>query len=644
MRRSGSDGDERGGRAAAQRVARQALGGLLLGLGLALLAACDGGVRIERGPSYEPPSGMMEGTVLYVGQRPRCRYESGRPTQVLGAAVLLLFEYDNPPPPDGGASTAVSFLAVPGRELFSLDDCLPESPSEADLQQVITRSAAFRWPSIPLAQGAGAEVAYQVRALYDRDGDFNPFFSITRGATRGDVAGGAFEVVGAEHPTFRRIVFGSAEDHPLGQRVPGITVALGARVNTEPPVFRLHEQTVAMASDARVPTTSDIVAAEQQLWELTKMRLVSVDPTDGPMAGALGAAGLSLQFPPVTRGFHVEPVDVDGDGTADLHPVLGAKGIPWYFPLVLMQRARTIPEQLGGIPPVVFVGTVRLTQVLGGKKVFHPELDVAVPPVAVAYLDPKDPACRVPIIAPGNPAQTYERIPVDCQELPTGNYDVVVLQGRAGGAEVDLVARYLEEHGDWTRDQAKMAAAGVSDTGWLIEGGSFAGQSWTVPNELGCPDPMYDPNPVSEVDDDPSASCRIDVSAGTCSSAGTHMICDQGPSGRFAVVDPDPSDAPDPGATGDGHGLAGCQQAVDEMSGSMRAVHYMPVPDRCCESVRHLCGLPLCDARPLAYRASADGGRLVRQVVQEGVDYEVDAEGKVHLKCVPFLPPASCCR
>ncbi len=643
MRRSGSDRDVRAGRATARPEGRWWFG-LGLGLGLALLAACDGDVPIERGPSYEPPKGLMEGTVLYVGQRPNCRYEGGRPVEVVGATVLLLFEYDNPPPPSGGASSAVTFLAVPGRDMFSLEDCLPEEPTAEDLQQVITRSTSFRWPLIPLARGEGAEVAYQVRAIYDRDGDFSPFFSITRGATRGDVAGGAFEVVGAENPVFRRIVFGSAEDHPLGQVVPGITVAVGARVNTEPPVFRLHEETVALTSDAVVPSADNIVEAEQRLWDLTKMRLVSVDPSDGPLAEALSAAGMSFDFPPVSRGFHIEQVDADGDGMGDLHPVLGAKGIPWYFPLVLLRRARTIPELLGGVPQVVFVGTVRLTQVLGGKKVFHPELDIAVAPVAVAYLDPKDPACRVPIIPPGASAQTYERIPVDCQELPTGNYDVVVLQGRAGGDEVDLVARYLEENPDWTEDEARTAAGRVTDTGWLIEGGTYSGQSWTVPNELGCPDPMYDPNPVSEVDDDPRARCDIDLMAGTCSSDGTRMVCEQGPSGRFAVVDPDPSDAPDPTDARDGHGLAACQRAVDEESGMERAVTFMAVPSNCCESVRHLCGLPLCEARPVAYRASADGVRLVRQAMEEGVDYEVDAEGKVRLKCVPFLPPAACCR
>ncbi len=613
---------------------------------LAVLVPWIGGCgapEAERSPRSYPLSGVLEGSVLYLGPRPLCRYEGGKAVEVRGNAVLLLFEYDNPPPPAGSATSAVSFLFVPGRDLFDLSDCLPEAPSAEDLTQVVSRSAHFLWPSIPLARGAGNEVAYQIRAFYDRDQDFNPFFSISRGPSRGDVAGGAFEVVGAEPPVFRRIVLGSVEDHPLGQRLAGVSVALGASVGTEPPAFRLHEETVAMASNAVVPSAASIVEAEQRLWELTKLRLVAIDPTTGPFSETLAAVGLSFDPGDAGRGFFIEPVDADGDGMQDLHPVLGARGIPWFFPIVLMRRARTVPEELGGVPNVVFVGTARLTQVLGGKKVFHPELDVAVAPVAVAYLDPLDPSCRVPIIPPGATAETYERIPVDCQELPTGNYDVVVLQGKAGAEPVDLVARLMEENG-WNQDEARMNAARTTDTGWLLEGGSFSGQNWTVPNELGCQDELYDPNPVSEVDADPAARCRVDLESGSCDASGTKMLCDQGPTGRFAVADPDPSDAPDPSDVRDGHGVSACQHAVSEEDMMDRAVTYMPVPERCCESVRHLCGLPLCEARPLAARATAEGARAVRQAMVEGVDYEVDGSGKVTLKCVPFLPPASCCR
>ncbi len=617
---------------------------LSFSLALAWAAACDATPGAERAPRSFPVTGILEGTVLYLGPRPACRYEAGEPAEVLGNVVLFLFEYDNPPPPSGSAASAVSFLLVPGRDLFVPSDCLPQDPSAEDLSQVVSRSAGFVWPSVPLARGEGAEVAYQIRAFYDRDADFNPFFSVSRGPSRGDVAGGAFEVVGAEPPVFRRIVLGSVEDNPLGQRLVGVSVALGAPVSTEPPLFRLHEETVAMASDAVVPSVPSIVDAERLLWELTKLRLVAVDPTSGPFSEALAAAGLSFDPGDAARGFFIEPVDADGDGMQDLHPVLGARGIPWYFPIVLLRRARTVPELLGGVPNVVLVGTVRLTQVLGGKKVFHPELDVAVAPVAVAYLDARDPACRVPIIPPGALAETYERVPVDCQEVPTGNYDVVVLQGKAGAEAVNLVARLMEENDGWSEDDARMAASRVTDTGWLLEGGSFSGQNWSVPNELGCQDELYDPNPVSELDADPGARCRIDLESGSCDAAGTKMLCEQGPSGRFAVADPDLSDAPDPDDFRDGHGTMACQRAIAAGDMMERAIAYMPVPAACCESVRHLCGLPLCEARPIAARATSGGSRMVRQVMVEGEDYEVDASGKVTLKCVPFLPPASCCR
>ncbi|HMO65078.1 MAG TPA: hypothetical protein PKE47_07640, partial [Verrucomicrobiota bacterium] len=40
--------------------------------------------------------------------------------------------------------------------------------------------------------------------------------------------------------------------------------------------------------------------------------------------------------------------------------------------------------------------------------------------------------CHVPSLAPGTLAENLERLPVDCQVLPTGTYDVNVLTGLAG--------------------------------------------------------------------------------------------------------------------------------------------------------------------------------------------------------------------
>src|SRR5687768_15592119 len=72
----------------------------------------------SEGCAAPEPRGVITGTVLYVGPRPVCaRDDAGEliePLHVEGQVVLTLFEYDNPPPPTGSASSALNLLTVPG--------------------------------------------------------------------------------------------------------------------------------------------------------------------------------------------------------------------------------------------------------------------------------------------------------------------------------------------------------------------------------------------------------------------------------------------------------------------------------------------------------------------------------------------------
>ena len=93
-------------------------------LALFALPACDppeiDTFRHDGGAAPEPV-GVMTGSVLYVGPRPACTWhEDGTPSAVIGNAILLLFDYDNPPPPSGSAASARNLLSVNGRDLFSL--------------------------------------------------------------------------------------------------------------------------------------------------------------------------------------------------------------------------------------------------------------------------------------------------------------------------------------------------------------------------------------------------------------------------------------------------------------------------------------------------------------------------------------------
>ncbi|MCA9609458.1 MAG: hypothetical protein KC619_27845 [Myxococcales bacterium] len=610
-------------------------------------------------------SGLIHGAVLYAGPRPNCRYEGEVPTEVVGNAVLLMFFSDNPPPPAGSATSASNVLVVPAREFFGLEDCLSANPTAEELSVVVTRNVGFDWPEITLAQrtpdasgslgcrapfredGEGRCIAdYQIRGFMDRDGDWNPFFSVTRLATRGDVAGGAFENSSVAIPQFAHLVFGSVDDFPNGQVLDGVAITLGAPVNTELPAFELGAMTRAGRSEDLVPAVSDAVMREEMIWNQTNMQLRLIDPTSDSWTNTLGAAGLSINPDPSGFAWFTPEVDSDRDGIQDLHPILGSGGVLWEHPIVILRRARNPIELAAGIPDAVVIATVRPSQT-GAKDTFYPVIDIGVAPVAAVNTNAAA-ECLVPYLAPGSLAENLERIPVDCQELPTGNYDINVLSGIAGGRAIDYRQQLRD---DGTPEMLiDMIVRTRTDNDWVIEGGQFSSQAWSVPNELGCPDP-YRPNgfdadgrptTFNQLEEDPTIGCGEPAS---CDASGTHMQCSQGPAGRWSLVDPDGGNAPDASSTADGHGVAACQTAIRASTMMPDTVHYMELPDECCPpSIQGLCGLPLCPLRPTAILAASGGARDVREMVEPGVDYRVEADGSITPLCVPFLPPVSCCR
>ena len=616
------------------------------------VAACDP-PEADAGGSSPEPSGVLRGSVLYIGPRPACDYDGASPTRVRGNAVLLLFLADNPPPPAGGATSAENLLVIPGRYLFALADCLPAAPTPADLRVPVTRTVDLTWPEVALAMGHDVTVDYEIRGFYDSDEDFDPFFSVRRLATKGDVAGGAFVNAAASPAQFARIEFESAEDRPNGQAVDGVAVTLAAFVNTELPTFELADASHGLSSEATVPPLPDPIAREQALFDLSHLTLSLLDPSDASTAATLAAAGMSLDPHPSGYGFFTLPVDADRDGVQDPHPILGSSGVMWEHPIVILRRARTPIESAMGIPDVTIIASVRPTRTFF-KDTFAPELEVIVPPIAVVDLDPSNPSCRVPYVAPANLAETYEGpLPTDCQELPTGNYDVNVLAGIAGGRAIDYRAQLAAEMPGLSPAELEMLVRARTDTDWVIEGGQYSSQAWSIPNELGCPDPTYRPNAldpdgrpiaVSQIDANPLATCGDPRALPSdCDEMGSPMRCDQGPAGRFSVVDPDPSNPPDATDRTAGHGVATCQTTIRGATMMPDAVRYLPVPAACCAAVAHLCGVPLCSLRNDAVRPGAGGSRAIREVARAGEDYDVAEDGTITPRCVPFLPPSSCC-
>lgn len=135
-----------------------------------------------------PPRGVIRGTVTYVGPRP-----CSQGGHIVGNAVVLVFDRRNPPPPEGIATSAVNFVAVPGDVLFANEPrsigsalfCPPDPPS-------VTVSAPF---TIAPLEGA----SYQVRAFYDRRGRFRPTFKFRNAPEAGDIAGGYVDLEDARN-------------------------------------------------------------------------------------------------------------------------------------------------------------------------------------------------------------------------------------------------------------------------------------------------------------------------------------------------------------------------------------------------------------------------------------------------------------
>lgn len=159
---------------------------ILLAVLVALLAiACkDVPIDDERNDArLFVPKGVIRGTVTYLGPRPCSAKE-----HIVGNAILLVFNRRNPPPPQGMATSAVNFVAVPGDILFANEPrsvsneitCPPDSPP-------IEASAPFT--IAPLDAGS-----YVIAAFYDRRGRFWPTFRFRNLPEAGDYSGGFIDV------------------------------------------------------------------------------------------------------------------------------------------------------------------------------------------------------------------------------------------------------------------------------------------------------------------------------------------------------------------------------------------------------------------------------------------------------------------
>ena len=176
-----------GGRRGATRGSRSLLS--LAVLACMVVPAC-GDVPVDTGSGLIAPTGVIRGTVVYQGPHP-C--SSGG--HIVGNAILLFFDQDNPPPPAGLATTAVNFGVVTGDVLFANEPRWTGTdvycPSQHGITDTLTASAPFAVSPF----GAGT---YILQAFFDYTGDFLPTFKFRNLPEAGDIGGGYIDTTAAQ--------------------------------------------------------------------------------------------------------------------------------------------------------------------------------------------------------------------------------------------------------------------------------------------------------------------------------------------------------------------------------------------------------------------------------------------------------------
>lgn len=173
------------------------------------VAACKPDLPIDdpnENPGVLPPLGAIRGTAAYLGPSP-C-FRNG---QVEGALVLLLFDATNPPPPNGLATTALNFAAVPGEKLFAnlarptTGPGSPQKPNESLCGSVdgptVSASADFSMQQLPAGR-------YILQAFYSRQNRFNALFDYANLPLAGDIPGAALVNPLATFPVFATLDVG----------------------------------------------------------------------------------------------------------------------------------------------------------------------------------------------------------------------------------------------------------------------------------------------------------------------------------------------------------------------------------------------------------------------------------------------------
>lgn len=459
-----------------------------------LLGCTDPDVFVPN-PEFSGPSGVIEGTLTYAGPPP-CT-ESGR---IVGAAVLLAFDTRLLPPPSGLGTGAASIDAVPGEVLFaSIRDKLvfaPDGAKRCPDASAPPVSASATWAIAPLPAGT-----YQIRGFYDRDGDFDPAFSISNLPSKGDVGGGAISNAAEVLTTgaaakFTEIDVGARDAAsgqlvmpPTGFRVEGIGVTFALPLELERPVF--HPSAVADDIAGNTDPRNVVIPADFQFatFPPNDKGFIRITYTAGVAADETALAAKTPFFMPVEdppASIYMTVEDANRDGVVDdkdsvpesplvpsLYPTsvfskllpgvkIGGQtrprviiqGLTLFKNLLLTSTKRPTPDPMDPTKYVVFQS-------------FEPEVTVALRPAALC-IDPVDTSKKGVLVLSRKTAASGDPILADEDAVKQGLL-------RQFGRQFDIVYGCLP--------QGNYAMNLVYPTG----------QAWTLPNEAGvCAGPERD--------------------------------------------------------------------------------------------------------------------------------------------------------
>jgi hypothetical protein len=166
---------------------------LLLPFVPAVAVACSNDVSIDNigdpASNVQPLNGAISGSVTYTGPRP-CSQNG----QIVGNAIILVFDRRNPPPPAGLAVTAVNLAVVDGGALFPNEPRFTGSQKYCPVDHGFTETINV---TAPFSVGPLAPASYLIQAFFDYTGDFLPNFKFRQLPEKGDIAGGAIDVADA---------------------------------------------------------------------------------------------------------------------------------------------------------------------------------------------------------------------------------------------------------------------------------------------------------------------------------------------------------------------------------------------------------------------------------------------------------------